>query len=437
MRGIAGIYFKSTKKRPISETQVEDLIDGLLLGIESRGRDATGIATMTTKGEIDVEKADIDASKFILWRRPEMLKKNTRSILLHTRFATQGSPQNLNNNHPIPYGNTVVVHNGHISNDKILFLNEDVDRIAQVDSEIIAALFDKYGLDKAHLPLQKLDGNFAVAVADSRHPNSLVLAKGYSSPLVMYDYENMLIWASTEAAIENAVDYALEHKTKKMDFSELKVGEILYLENGEPTSLSFEPYEDMNTWKYGFNSWSSSDKKKNTDTSVTIYKASQKNKWTRTAKKDEEFSWQDVNYVICADCLTSEEKEDAIFVPMIGYLCDDCYIGSDIVDSLVNTGKLPPQKKDEDEKLQDEHEFVLEMVAEKYNVSPGYVEWLIFDSGIPDGQVRGGRMLTDFNDYSEAYDDFYTELLGEEDDDEAEIVTDDFSFVNRQLTQGV
>ena len=50
------------------------------------------------------------------------LPRDARTVILHTRFATQGSTSDNRNNHPVisPEGNIALVHNGVISNDHLL-----------------------------------------------------------------------------------------------------------------------------------------------------------------------------------------------------------------------------------------------------------------------------------------------------------------------------
>ncbi|HWV45467.1 MAG TPA: hypothetical protein VN039_05485, partial [Nitrospira sp.] len=148
----------------ISHGQLETLVDEMLLGIEPRGTHATGLLVVDRKNQPFLEKADVKASTFVKFRTG--LPRRVRTILGHTRLATQGEPHILENNHPIQYNSCYAIHNGHINNDSELFTEFELDRIAQVDSEIIPALFDKFGLDKAHLALQELDGGYATAVVD-------------------------------------------------------------------------------------------------------------------------------------------------------------------------------------------------------------------------------------------------------------------------------
>jgi glucosamine 6-phosphate synthetase-like amidotransferase/phosphosugar isomerase protein len=240
MCGIAGVYLQDPTDLDFSHKQFCTFVDALMLGIEHRGRDATGLAAISKTGELHIEKADLEASAFKLWRSD--IPRNPQAILLHTRFATQGTPMNLLNNHPVQYDEVLVTHNGHISNDDKLFREEDLERKAEVDSEIISALFHKYGIEKAHIPLQKLDGNMAVAVADLRKPGALVLAKGWSSPLETYRWDNGIIWASTKDAIREALKESIGFEVKWNDICSLTSGDILYFADGEFEKLEFKAY---------------------------------------------------------------------------------------------------------------------------------------------------------------------------------------------------
>lgn len=240
MCGIIGIHFKNTRDLGIAHEKLEDLVDEMLLGIEHRGRDATGLLTVSERGKPNLVKADVDAETFIRWREP--VPKRVRTILGHTRFATQGKPENLDNNHPVEFGTCFAIHNGHISNDTELFAEFSLDRRAEVDSEIIPALFDKFGLDKAHLALQELDGGFATAVVDPvRFPNMTVLAKGWSSPCEVLETKHAVIWASVPEAIVEAADKVLGFKPALSKIETLKVGDILLMEGETVERLSFKP----------------------------------------------------------------------------------------------------------------------------------------------------------------------------------------------------
>lgn len=239
MCGIAGVWVKDPGC--YDHARLEVLLDELLLGIEHRGRDATGVASVRP-GSPDyfLEKADIEASKFVYWRRPLVI--NPRVVIAHTRAATKGSKMNLDNDHPVEYEGVLVTHNGHISNDDELFKEHEFTRIGQVDTEIIPALFWKHGIDKAHLALQALRGNFAVAVIDPRRaPDTLLLAKGPSSPLEYVETDKLIVWASEREVIRKAWKATFGGKEPKKDrWNSLNPGDIRIVTPSGIEKLKFE-----------------------------------------------------------------------------------------------------------------------------------------------------------------------------------------------------
>lgn len=235
-----GIHFKNPRDMGCSHDQLECLVDEMLIGIEPRGTHATGLLVVDRKNHPFLEKADVKASTFVKFRTS--LPRRVRTILGHTRFATQGEPHILENNHPIQYNSCYAIHNGHINNDSELFTEFELDRIAQVDSEIIPALFDKFGLDKAHLALQELDGGYATAVVDpERFPGVTVLAKGWSSPVEYIETKYALVWASTQSALSDACYVAMGFRPKKERIQSLAVGELLYADGDKIEKLTFKP----------------------------------------------------------------------------------------------------------------------------------------------------------------------------------------------------
>jgi hypothetical protein len=238
--GIIGIHFKDPENPGIERMDLEFLVDELLLGIEHRGKDATGLLAVPVEGEPQLVKADVPATRFVQWR--ETMPAKLRTILGHTRFATQGKPEDLDNDHPVVYETCFAIHNGHISNDTELFAEHSLERRAEVDSEIIPALFNKYGLDKAHLALQELEGGFATAVVNPTHfPGVTVLAKGWSSPCEVLETKGAIIWASTKDAIQMAAKEVLGFSPAADTIKSMSEGQILYMENDKIELMEFKP----------------------------------------------------------------------------------------------------------------------------------------------------------------------------------------------------
>lgn len=204
MCGIAGVYLK--KPDAGNDDGMNQFADALLREIEPRGRHATGFVSIGWDRSVKVEKAAKPATEFIKER--ERFQDGVQSVLLHTRFWTKGKPEEGGNNHPVIYNTCFATHNGSISNDDELFEKEKLKRNHEVDSEVIPALLDKHGLDhpdKIRAALEKFQGPMAIAAIDPiKAPTRLVLAKGASSPLYIFENQNVIMWASTHKAIIDA-----------------------------------------------------------------------------------------------------------------------------------------------------------------------------------------------------------------------------------------
>jgi asparagine synthetase B (glutamine-hydrolysing) len=202
MCGIAGAV--RLGKDPITP----EMVNSLLLGVQHRGGDATGIAMMT-KNKLSFFKKDEIAWKFCsLPEYREFLRKEltpeTQTVILHTRAWTLGSPHKNENNHPVTVGKAAIVHNGGISNHAQLFAELKLKREAEVDSDIIRAIVDKYGITKQALrTLNKMSGSCASAIIHKDFPRELMLLHS-GSPLVIGQFKGFLMWASEKKAIHVA-----------------------------------------------------------------------------------------------------------------------------------------------------------------------------------------------------------------------------------------
>jgi hypothetical protein len=233
MCGIAGIHRLGADSLPFNTIAAR-----LLDEIEHRGRDATGFAAICDAGRVDAQKAACDATTFNKHRR--WIAPDTRSVILHTRFATQGHHAFCENNHPVKTGSTYVVHNGHIANDYEVFRDTAAPRVGRVDSEAISALIATRGWEALPACLSELEGAFAIAAFDQTRPGSLVLAKGDYSPLHYVKTDRLLIWASTKEAIVEAWRSALGTPPGKRRFKQLASGEALIVEDGRIEKKRFK-----------------------------------------------------------------------------------------------------------------------------------------------------------------------------------------------------
>lgn len=250
MCGIAGIHFKCAPEADILK-RTTNAVDKMLEDIESRGRDSTGICYITTDNKYTVYKQPIRAKWFI----PPEVPKNIRTVLLHTRLATQGSPIQAENNHPVRYQNTIVTHNGHINNDDALFKDLHLTRHALVDSEAIAAVLHQKGLDTLPETLKLLAGSFAfAAVSPKKFPGKVVLVKGPSSPLEVCETDKFVVWGSTPSVVDKWFKVALE-MPQGIPYSDMKTvqeGEIGIIDHD---TLEWSKYETKPFWPTTMNNW--------------------------------------------------------------------------------------------------------------------------------------------------------------------------------------
>lgn len=231
MCGIYGLLFLNNKD--IKVAAVKEILEKLMVQSQARGPHATGLS-FAKKRRFVMYKHDVPAREFLklsntskvidsgLGTGPEGFPY---SIIGHTRFETQGSHTNPDNNHPIVCGNIIGVHNGSISNDNGIFnwlnsVNGRNVRIAQVDSEAIFAGVNyiaeknKCAYEGNAAPVTKaisdmsvqLSGSFACAMQDIENPKTVWLFRRNNPiELVHFEREGMLIFASMIDYIKNSV----------------------------------------------------------------------------------------------------------------------------------------------------------------------------------------------------------------------------------------
>lgn len=249
MCGIAG-YCLNPKH--YARTSVADLAGQMLYDIEHRGGDATGAAWINPRnGKRVIRKAALSASKFVPNSGNKLCDGATTAIL-HTRFATQGSPTVAGNNHPIPRGRIVLTHNGHINNDTELFKQLGVPRVAQVDSEAVAALV-AFSKGKPWEYLSEVSGTAALAWIAANDPRTLHLARLNSSPLfIAQATTGSLFYGSTLETVENAAimsDCEIDwfHEAAQGEYFMVKDGCIVEYKTFKPRA--YEPYKWYEDYK--------------------------------------------------------------------------------------------------------------------------------------------------------------------------------------------
>lgn len=245
MCGIAGYSCRGHVPR------LDGMAHAMLVGIEPRGRDAAGIAWRDkSTGQVWICKAATRGSKFIESMGDGAPGASARTLIAHTRFATQGTPKENVNNHPVQNNGVVGIHNGVINNDDEIFamlraeLGADVKRHGEVDSEAIFALlaYRKHLGYSVGECLSMLRGSYAIAWYEvGSAKDTLHLARGTGSPLwVGHTAKGSLLFASTEHALKEA---AMAGGFRLVQCDEIPEGTYMKVASGKIVAVEkFEPH---------------------------------------------------------------------------------------------------------------------------------------------------------------------------------------------------
>ncbi len=152
MCGIFGyVDLASDKTRAIDADFIQKQLQVLFRLSETRGKEAAGLALLNDKN-ISIYKDSVSASHMMktgeykgFWNRffTSLKNDNTIAALGHTRLVTNGVQVVDSNNQPVVRGSSVIVHNGIIVNDAEIWENHpDLERTAEVDTEVFAAMLD-------------------------------------------------------------------------------------------------------------------------------------------------------------------------------------------------------------------------------------------------------------------------------------------------------
>lgn len=224
MCGIAGFSLVEGSK-----VNSRALANALLTEIESRGTDASGWAYTTREGKEGMFKAAVPGSQLSLKGMP----RKADTVILHSRFATQGHQSNNNNNHPLksPNGTVRLVHNGVIANDFEL-KHMLTGTFPEVDSSVIPAMIEEYTVEGLSL----VAGYAALAWLDSSTGNTLHLARPDTSPVnIARLLDGSIVFASTEALLARSLKLAGLQWIGQYPstFAELDDGDYIQVTNGQ------------------------------------------------------------------------------------------------------------------------------------------------------------------------------------------------------------
>lgn len=129
MCGIFGLVSASGQK--VNKASLNILADHA----RQRGRDSSGLIYFDKQG-CQVKRADYDVNNLL----SKVAPYNSQAVFGHSRLITNG----LADNQPVVRGDICVIHNGIIVNDADVWGLIGAERKLEIDSEVIAAITEKY-----------------------------------------------------------------------------------------------------------------------------------------------------------------------------------------------------------------------------------------------------------------------------------------------------
>ncbi len=218
MCGIVG-YVGNKEAYPI-------LIKGLQR-LEYRGYDSSGVALLSSSGELNVYKCKGKVADLEGFARP-MDTSGTLGIA-HTRWATHGEPNDANAHPHYSQSETLaLIHNGIIENHAVLraaLIERGYIFRSNTDTEALVQLIEYVKrsnncslLEAVQAALREVIGAYAIAVIDKTDPDTIVAARK-SSPLVVGIGQGEYFLASDASPIAEYTD------------------KVVYLEDGQVAIL--------------------------------------------------------------------------------------------------------------------------------------------------------------------------------------------------------
>jgi asparagine synthetase B (glutamine-hydrolysing) len=219
MCGIFGILSKEGNVN-LTPAVLLNVTDALFKLSESRGREAAGLSIRTNRA-IYVCKSPTSASHFInsskykqMFRdalgesnseRNRTLNRSHVAVIGHSRLATSGTQAMNSNNQPVIKDGIVIVHNGIIVNDELLWKQfPTLTRQFEVDTEVICALIrmfiheDKTLVEAVQKTFARLEGSASIAVLFEDNPSTILATNTGSLYVCTNESTGVCLFASEQ-----------------------------------------------------------------------------------------------------------------------------------------------------------------------------------------------------------------------------------------------
>lgn len=243
MCGIFGLV--TNQESQFERAQLRALLDGLFRLSESRGKDASGLATVGPDA-ITVLKRPVRARKLIrsapyraLVNAAAHRETGTLAVIGHARMVTNGSEETHANNQPVAGRGMVCLHNGIVVNDAALWTQfPELERQHEVDTEIIIALVRHYRGEG--LPLVEA---VIAAFGHLEGANSVALVPGDRDGVILATTNGSLFFARGHAGTElifASEKYILERTIQHAAARDLFAGSpVVQVQPGEGYAVAF------------------------------------------------------------------------------------------------------------------------------------------------------------------------------------------------------
>lgn len=175
----------------VAQRDVADILVEGLKRLEYRGYDSAGIATIDQHNKLTSVKRLGKVQELDQALQETPLSGGTG--IAHTRWATHGSPSEVNAHPHLSSGNIAVVHNGIIENHEALrkeLQGLGYEFVSQTDTEVIGHLVhhelktSDTLLAAVQKAVQQLEGAYGTVVMDSTDKDRIIVARS-GSPLVI------------------------------------------------------------------------------------------------------------------------------------------------------------------------------------------------------------------------------------------------------------
>jgi len=204
MCGLAGVIISNKKRTDAQRQDIASTFGRILVNAQKRGRHATGYVKINSDNSYDLFKRATSADSLVKTSMHKTIMadvdSNTTAILGHTRYATKGSPKVNSNNHPIRAGKIIGTHNGSIWNDEELVKKYDVEKFADVDSEVLFRLLNETPNvnDFADNVLPHFMGKITSVWYDVSNPKKIYVLKGNNPLEMVYCLENDVLYYASK-----------------------------------------------------------------------------------------------------------------------------------------------------------------------------------------------------------------------------------------------